>query len=60
MIRMIIVKCEGKECISEFQDKLYGKGKRICNLTKDDRGRCTVCGTINNIPKRPMKKGGKK
>ena len=37
-------------CNSEFQDKLYGKGVRVCNCCGDNKGgkvntyRCTVCG----------------
>lgn len=31
------------KCISEFQDKLYGKGRRLHNLTIA-RSCCTVCG----------------
>jgi hypothetical protein len=38
---MIIKKCI---CNSEFQDEVYGKGNRICNETKSNKVRCTVCG----------------
>lgn len=32
-------------CKHEYQDKLYGKGKRVFNLCKKGiSGRCTVCG----------------
>jgi len=32
-------------CVSEYQDKLYGKGKRVKNPSKKSKdGRCTVCG----------------
>ena len=35
-------------CISKFQDKRYGKGKRIMNpLQGNNKGyRCTVCGKV--------------
>ena len=39
-----IIKCE---CKNEFQDKRYGKGRRLANQTKKSDGkvfRCTVCG----------------
>jgi hypothetical protein len=39
-----ILKCF---CKSEFQDKKYGKQKRVANCTsKDNEYRCTVCGKI--------------
>lgn len=32
-------------CVHEFQDKRYGKGKRVHTYSsKDDEYRCTVCG----------------
>jgi len=38
------------DCKHEFQDKTYGKGKRLhnrLNNTKDTRKwRCTVCGSM--------------
>lgn len=37
----IIAKCD---CISEFQDKTYGKGNRIKNSTGNGGTRCSVCG----------------
>lgn len=38
-----IMKCS---CISEFQDKEYGKGNRVFNSCGDDatRFRCATCG----------------
>ena len=43
----MIVKCT---CTHTFQDKKYGKGSRVANLTagnKDSKkARCTVCGTV--------------
>jgi len=47
---MFITEKDGKkrkaiECESKFQDKLYGKGKRIHNkMAKEGYWRCTVCG----------------
>lgn len=39
----VILKCT---CKSEFQDKKYGSGKRVANLTKSEQNAsCTVCGT---------------
>ena len=38
-------------CTHEYQDKKYGKGKRVMNPIKVGSGgtdyRCTVCGKIN-------------
>ena len=31
-------------CSHEFQDKLYGKGRRVANVTANGKSRCTVCG----------------
>ena len=31
-------------CKNEYQDKKYGKGKRVCNSTATGQWRCTVCG----------------
>lgn len=48
---MAIAKCT---CENEYQDKLYGKGMRVHNAFGGrgaDRGRCTVCGNSNSIPK---------
>jgi hypothetical protein len=41
-------------CKNEFQDQLYGKGKRVHNLAKgafNKQGgwRCTVCGNLKTI-----------
>lgn len=43
---MKVISCT---CQSEYQDKLYGKGRRIANKTEKKLGlspvwRCTVCG----------------
>lgn len=36
-----IIKCS---CKSDYQDKRYGKGFRLCNLKKKEgECRCTVC-----------------
>lgn len=39
-----LIKCG---CDSAFQDKRYGKGKRLHNFTTKDFFRCTVCGKDN-------------
>lgn len=37
-------------CKHEFQEKTYGKNRRLFNLTQSgDKGTCTVCGTIKNL-----------
>ncbi len=40
-------------CKSEYQDKKYGKGKRIFNLTQilpeGTHWRCTVCGEVRVV-----------
>lgn len=41
---MIIKTCIGTRCDSEYQDKKYGKNKRIHNEGTDNKLRCTVCG----------------
>lgn len=53
---MAIVNCGGTHCKSEYQDKLYGRGKRVANQ-KSHQGqgskeyRCTVCLAINDESK---------
>lgn len=44
----VIVNCT---CVSEFQDSLYGKGKRAANRCGNtgELGRCTVCGSERKI-----------
>lgn len=37
-------------CKSEFQDKTYGAGIRVMNLTKNGELRCTVCSEIRRSP----------
>ena len=35
-------------CMSEYQDKQYGKGQRLMNKLLSDKGwRCTVCGELS-------------
>lgn len=43
-----ILKCK---CQHEFQDKIYGKGNRLCNpLEKTSNSyRCTVCNNVIKI-----------
>ena len=36
-----VLKCK---CKHEYQDKKYGKGKRVHNLDSKDVPHCTVCG----------------
>ena len=47
-----------KECSCEhkYQDKKYGKYKRVCNPCGSDHkdGRCTVCGKIVVEKKKPQ------
>lgn len=45
-------KCEGQDCHSAYQDKQYGKGKRVFNLSLDGKkGKCTVCGREQSFQK---------
>lgn len=44
-------------CESEFQDKVYGKGKRLFNLRDRQKHKgeatCTVCGAkVSNVPEK--------
>lgn len=53
-----IINCE---CTHEFQDKRYGPGKRVANVTggKGNNGwRCTVCGKDKSAT--PVKSAPKK
>lgn len=49
---MAIVNCGGSSCNSPYQDKKYGRGKRVANLKRVVSGskeyRCTVCLAIND------------
>jgi hypothetical protein len=39
-------------CKNEGQDKIYGLGNRLCNLTqKLEEFRCTVCNIIHKLGK---------
>jgi hypothetical protein len=38
-----LIKCT---CASEFQDKMYGMGIRVGNLTSSGQLRCTICKTV--------------
>jgi hypothetical protein len=43
----MIKACGATPCNSEYQDRVYGKGKRVMNElagTNKGRHRCTVCG----------------
>lgn len=35
-----IVKCT---CSNDYQDKQYGQGNRVANMTVKGKARCTVC-----------------
>lgn len=51
-----VIKCI---CKSEFQDKIYGEGKRLHNMTSKQNNtvaRCTVCSKENNISSTPSSK----
>lgn len=44
---MSITVVKNCSCMHEYQDKKYGKGKRIHNVTiKGTTARCTVCGNV--------------
>ena len=43
MAKTIIRSCT---CKHDYQDKKYGKGKRVCNVTEQEKSRCTVCGKV--------------
>jgi hypothetical protein len=36
-------------CKHAFQDRHYGLGMRLCNITNKDGSRCTVCGKEDRI-----------
>jgi len=33
-------------CVNEYQDKVYGNGKRVHNNTFGGKARCTVCNSL--------------
>ena len=37
-------------CKHQYQDEKYGPGRRVGNLMKDGKGRCTVCNKIQGDP----------
>ena len=39
--KQLILRCD---CKHEFQDKQYGKGRRVHTTNEKGRFRCTVCG----------------
>lgn len=45
---MAIVNCGGSSCISPYQDRKYGKGKRVANKMANGNYRCTACLAIND------------
>jgi hypothetical protein len=54
-----LVKCS---CSHEFQDKQYGKGVRVANVTGKGALRCTVCSKEHEAryPTHSVKPKGKK
>lgn len=36
------------DCENEYQDKMYGKGNRIHNLTKVGAYRCSICTKVKS------------
>lgn len=40
MATIAILACS---CVHDYQDKVYGKGHRVHNLTKSNTWRCSVC-----------------
>ena len=44
-------------CTHEFQDKQYGRGKRLANYNAKGEGVCTVCGSIHrDVPPITLRK----
>lgn len=61
-----IVKCRCERTPAcEFQDRRYGKGRRVANINAKGEGHCTCCGTIHRLPeskgerKKSANSGGK-
>lgn len=49
-----IIRCS---CKSEYQDKEYGLGMRVCNLKKKEgECRCTVCGKDHQYKQHELKR----
>lgn len=42
MSGLVVKKCN---CKHDFQDKEYGQGQRVHNLSQKGESKCTVCGT---------------
>ena len=38
-------------CEHSYQDKNYGKGKRLCNSLANGQYKCTVCSKVHGSPK---------
>lgn len=54
MSKTVVITCVDG-CKSEYQDQVYGVGKRLANLCyKTENCRCTVCGKVQ--PVKPVKK----
>lgn len=50
-IKIIKCDCKGNPShASEYQDKKYGQGQRICNVGQEKKdATCTVCGKTHNL-----------
>lgn len=47
MSKTKIINCD---CESDYQDRKYGKGKRMANWAPKQNGwRCTVCGKVHKV-----------
>jgi len=56
----MILECAKGSCKSDYQDKKYGKNKRVHNpVNQGDAkmGRCTICGTERAASNSAEKKG---
>lgn len=46
-VATVILKCT---CKHDYQDRRYGKQKRVFNVMRDGKARCTVC-AAERLPK---------
>jgi hypothetical protein len=44
----MIISCT---CVNKFQDKRYGKSKRVYTHCKENKARCTVCLRMQDVKK---------
>ena len=40
----------------DYQDKAYGKGRRVCNYSMKSTAKCTCCGTVHRVEDAPKPK----